>query len=106
MKCVFTNKPTTRNFRGIPLHFDVLVAARAVRDKQGLTLRKIFYDWKKYKMDILKEMAKANDEYVPQAYPHTAIKTNKIESGKLVDAKGKPMQNNRFIAGQSPLLDK
>ena len=94
-KCIFTGKGTTKNFRGIPVHDDALVAARVVRDKiGGVTLKYILRNWKMFKSQILKEMASRNSEWAAEAFPNTFVKHKSV------------YDNKRFIAPHSPILDR
>lgn len=78
MNCYITGLPTSRNFKGVPVHPDILTVARNIRDKEkNVTLRDILV--KKHK-EVLAELGKIDGRWRKFLYPMTNLEDKKIIS--------------------------
>ena len=89
MNCVLTGVPTSRNFKGYPVHPDVLTIARYIRDakrdkhkekhpysKERFNLRQILVE---NKSEIFAELAvRHKTKHTPVSYTHLTLPTKRI----------------------------
>lgn len=88
MNCVLTGVPTSRNFKGYPVHPDVLTIARYIRDakrdkhkekhpysKERFNLRQILVE---NKSEIFAELAVRHKGWKKLLFPKTAVDTEEL----------------------------
>ncbi len=78
MKCIFSKQETTRNFKGLPIHQDILEVARDLRDKKKTTLREVLMNGLFIK-EIFIILGKRN-KWAKILYPRTHIGDGRIIS--------------------------